>query len=222
VAGFVGLQRHRAQLRHLESIEEFVQLRNWPMAAVAVEGLLREPPRTAAVRVQALIFLANVLARYHRFTDAIAVQNHLLETVPMDAGTDYGLRIGRVMAMLREDHLFDADRAISALRRLGDRADSAGLGLIELYRDVKTGHPAEAIETFEQRLAIMRDKLGHRVADAHALAARAYDLLDRTEEARAAWARATTLAPAIELTRRYPEIERTAAKFSPTVAPVGM
>lgn len=219
---FTSVRRHRDEVRQLEAAEEFVQLRNWPAAAMALDGLLNAPPRSPAVRVQGLIFLASVLARYGRFEDAIAVQNYLLDTVSMDGTTEYGLRVGRAMGMLHEDHLFDADRAISELRRMGDRNESAGLALVEIYRDVKTGHPAEAIEVFEQRLAVMRDKLGHRVADAYGLAARAYDLLNREDDARRAWSRATLLSPGIELTRRYPEIERTAAKFAPSMAPVGM
>ncbi|HLL91018.1 MAG TPA: hypothetical protein VK324_17085, partial [Tepidisphaeraceae bacterium] len=167
--------RVRADQRQLEAIEELVQLRRWDHAAMAVQELLSRPARSHGVRAQALIFLAAVLARYRRFEDAIAVQNHVLEHVPMDANTSHGVRLGRAMAMLHEDHLFDADRAIADLRRGGGRDSSAGLALVEIYRDVKTGHPQEAVELFESRLGQMRDKLGHRVADAYALAARAYD-----------------------------------------------
>jgi hypothetical protein len=96
------------------------------------------------------------------------------------------------------------------------------LALVELYRDVKTGHPDDAIALFEQRIAMMREKLSHRVGDAHALVARAYDLLDRDNEARRAWERATLLTPAVELVRRYPEVEKTAAKYPASPAPAGM
>lgn len=228
VSSTLTLRRHRAEARQLEAVEEFVQLRNWPAAGIALEGLLRgeRPPRNPAVRVQGLIFLAVVLARYGRFTDAIAVHTYLLERVSLDPGTNYGLRVGRAMAMLREDHLFDADRAIGELRRLGDRSGTgdaaAGLALVEMYRDVKTGHPAEAVATFDRRFNNLRERLGHRLADALALVAKAYDSLDRSEEARASWHRATLLAPAIELTRRYPELATTAAKYESATAPVGM
>jgi len=52
----------------------------------------------------------------------------------------------------------------------------------------------------------MRRMLGHRLADAWGLAARAYDLLGREPEARQAYANATVLAPQVELSRRYPEL----------------
>ena len=41
------------------------------------------------------------------------------------AAQAHGLRLARAMAMLREDHLFDADRAISELRRQVSRAGRA-------------------------------------------------------------------------------------------------
>ena len=138
----------------------------------------------------------------------------------LDPASAYGLRLGRAMALLSEDHLVDADRAISELRRLGppDR-DSGGLALVEIYRDVKTGHPSEAVELFEKRRTSLRDHLGHRVADAYALAARAYDLLGRREEAQDAFAKATLLAPPPELYRRYAEVEKLKDRYTPTPAP---
>jgi tetratricopeptide (TPR) repeat protein len=158
-----------------------------------------------------------VLARYGRFDDAIAVQNHLLETSVAGGPAAYGLRLGRAMAMLQEDHLFDADRAISDLRRSGD--GSGALALVEMYRDVKTGHPAEAIELFEQRATQMRDQLGHRLADAYGLLARAYDLLNKSAEAASAFRKATVLCPAVELVRRYPELQKLVGRYEPTAGP---
>ena len=122
------------------------------------------------------------------------------------------------MSMLHEDHLFDADRAISELRR-GPAAGSGALALLEIYRDVKTGHPAEAVELFEQKLPVLRDQLGHRSADAYALAARAYDLLGREADARTAFRNATLLAPVVELFRRYPEVQKLADRYKPAPAP---
>jgi tetratricopeptide (TPR) repeat protein len=84
---------------------------------------------------------------------------------------------------------------------------------------VKTGHPAEAIEMFDKTLPALRRQLGHRVSDAYALAARAYDFLSRPDEAQAHWERATLLSPAIELQRRYPELSVMTGKYQPAVAP---
>jgi hypothetical protein len=120
---------------------------------------------------------------------------------------------------LREDHLFDADRAISELRRTEGAAGSGALALVEIYRDVKTGHPDDAIKTCEQKLPAMREQLGHRVGDAYGLVARAYDLLNRPAEAADAWRRATLLGPAIEMIRRYPELQKLVGRYENAAAP---
>lgn len=212
-------RKHREEQRQLESAEELVQLRRWPEAAMMLGGLLSRPARSPGLRVHALIFLSSVLARYHRFDDAILVQNHLLENVLLDPGTTHALKLGRAMAMLRQDHLVDADRAIGDLRRSVGDGESAGLALIEIYRDVKTGHPAEAIEIFDHRVSALRQQLGHRVGDAYALLARAYDMLNRTDEARVAFEKATLLEPLIELERRYPEVSVLKQRYAPAHPP---
>jgi tetratricopeptide (TPR) repeat protein len=219
---WAAVRRARVEQMRIESIEELVQLRRWPLAAIILNGMLSQPTRSAHGRVQALIYLTAVLARYGRFADAIAVQEHLLDHVEMDPGTDYGLRLGRAMALLHEERLFDADRAINELRRTCPDQSSAGLALVEIYRDVKTGHPAEAIELFNAKLSVLRAQLGHRTADAWGLAARAYDLLDRHDEAGAAYANATLLAPAAELHRRYAEVATLSGKYPCSEAPVEM
>src|SRR6478672_83740 len=58
---------HKAEQLQLEAIEELVTLRRWPQAAMVIETLLMQPTRTQQTRIQALIYLAGVLSRYHRF-----------------------------------------------------------------------------------------------------------------------------------------------------------
>lgn len=218
-AYLVFVVRHfRAAQQQVQQIGELVQLRRWPEAAVALETYLSEPAQTQQLQFQALAFLAPVLARLGRFEDAIVVQTHLIDDGRIDPSGLAALKLGRAMTMLHEDHLFDADRAISELRR-SPAAGSAALALLEIYRDVKTGHPAEAVELFEQKLPVLRDQLGHRAADAYALVARAYDLLGREAEARTAFHNATLLAPVVELFRRYPEVRKLADSYQPAPAP---
>jgi cytochrome c-type biogenesis protein CcmH/NrfG len=184
--------------------------------------MLSQPARSDHGRIQALIFLAAVLARYGRYGDSITVHDYLLDHVDLDPGTEYGLRLGRAMALLQEDRLFDADRAINELRRAAGDADSAGLALVEIFRDVKTGHPAEAVEIFNAKLTALRQQLGHRCADAWALVARAYDLLERPADAQTAYANATLLAPERELQRRYSEVAKLGGKYVASPAPPEM
>jgi tetratricopeptide (TPR) repeat protein len=215
---FYTVKRYRADQRRVEQVGELVQLRRWADAALAVNQYLSQPARTQAFRVQGLVYLSYVLARLHRFEEALKVQNLLLEEGILDESSTATLKISRAMSMLREDHLFDADRAISELRR-SVAGGSAGVALVEIYRDVKTGHPEEAVEMFEKKREILRDQLGHRIGDVYALVARAYDLLGREGEAGAAFHDATLLSPVGELFRRYPEVEKLKGKYQPAGAP---
>lgn len=221
----------------LDAASELITLRRWPDAAIALQDLLSQPMRSPGARVQSLIYLAGVLGRYHRFEEAIQVYDYLLSEFAVDPQTQQALKLGRAMSFLRNDQLFDADRAISDLRRSARRNstdepaegdepsapvqlnESAGLALLEMYRDVKTGHPDEAIAIFQKSKDDIRRQFGHRVADAYALAAKAYDLLNREPEARQAFLDATILAPLSELTRRYPEVQSLVRKFPSAAAP---
>jgi tetratricopeptide (TPR) repeat protein len=214
-------KRRRDEMQQIESIEELVHLRRWSEAAGILQRLLSKPTRTPQARVHALLFLSTLLGRYHRFDDAVIVQNYLLEHVQLDPASDYALRLGRAMAMLQADHLFDADRAIADLRKTNaqNENDSGGLALVEIYRDVKTGHPDEAVQMFEAKLPVLRKQLGVRVGDAYALAARGYDLLGRPDDAAQNFERATLLTPVEELVRRYAEVKPLTLKFQPAARP---
>jgi hypothetical protein len=186
-------------------------------------------------RVGALLSLATILTRYHRFSDARVVHDALLE--PDDAGLPdpsigHAVKVARAMTLLRDDLLVDADRAMGELRRdvtmardsvrraRGTEAAadvrSGGLAMLDLYRDVKTGHPDEAIVVFERSIGWLPDALGPRVADAWVLAAAAYDRVGRPEDARQAYANATALTPAVELHRRWPETAGLAERYAAT------
>jgi tetratricopeptide (TPR) repeat protein len=209
--------------QRVQQVEDLVQLRRWQEAAMLLEALMSRPMRNPVARWRAMVMLSAVLMRYHRFEDAIAVHDLLLSEQGLDSRSEYGIRVARAMAMLRLDRLYDADRAISELRRMTVRsddrrrpeeiggwmpaaADSAGLALVEMYRDVKTGHPQEALDLFRDALPTLRRQLGVQSGQAFALAARAAELLGREDDARRWWQDATTLVPASELLRRYTEI----------------
>lgn len=293
----------RARLRERRAVEaagELIQRRRWSDAGLLLEMILSRPMRAEPTRIRALTLLSLLLTRYQRGEQALGVQDALLAEDWADGLTVLTVKLVRATALLREDRLFDADRAIADLRRevarlrravaqriedlarhksdlarvradaaadaandVGRQAQSmaaavtkegaadgdessdesadpaealldadevrdgqgivaeasAALSLIEIYRDVKTGHPADALETYQANLTSLRDTLGHRVADAHALAARALDLLGRAQEAATAYQRATLLAPAGELHRRYSELDALIGRFTPAPAP---
>jgi tetratricopeptide (TPR) repeat protein len=208
----------RRQQQTVDAIEEMMQLRRWEPAGMLLDRFLSTPVRSPRVWATALVRFAELLGRYHRFEDALVVQNFLIENELLDESSEYFLRLGRTMAMLREDHLVDADRAISDLRRRGPR-DGGGLALVEMFRDVKTGHPDEAIEIYSKSQMALRQQLGHRVADAHALAALAFDLQGDPGAAQIAYEKASLLAPLAELQRRYPDLLKLVEKYKPVTAP---
>jgi len=224
LVGLTAYNYHQARARRkeqaqVEAAEELVQLRRWPQAAMALQSVLSRPAYLPMARFQALLYFTSVLSRFHRFDDVIEICDHLLQILPPTAPPVHMIKVTRGMALLRQDRLFDADRAISDLRRFPQSNESGALALLELYRDVKTGHPNEALEMFGVRRDQIARQLGHRVADAYVLAAKAHDLLGHTDAAQAAYEAATLLAPAGELRRRYPEIADLAAKYRQTEAP---
>jgi tetratricopeptide (TPR) repeat protein len=214
------VRRLRRQQHIVDSIDELMQLRRWEPAGMLLDRFMSAPVRSGRLWTTSLVQLASILGRHHRFEDAMKVQDFIIDNELLDDHGDYIVRLGRAMAMLHEDHLVDADRAINDLRRRGPSEGTGGLALVEIYRDVKTGHPDEAIEVFAKHLPQLQQQLGHRVADAHALVARAHDLLGRDDEAHAAYERATLLAPLSELQRRYPDVmKQLAAKYPAAIAP---
>jgi tetratricopeptide (TPR) repeat protein len=210
----------RMEQNQLQAIEELLQLRRWAEAAAMLIGLLSAPMRSHSSRALALIFLAKAMARFHRWGEVVEVCEHLLSADMLDGDTAHALRLERAMSLLHEDRLFDADRAIAELRRSPQAAGSGGLALVELYRDVKTGHFDDAMARFAEKLPLMRRQLGVRVADAHALVARAHDLLERSREAAASWRKATLLSPPGELARRYAELATMVQRYEAAQAPV--
>jgi hypothetical protein len=219
VWGVIQNRARRTEFARLEAAEELVQLRRWPQAAILLQSILSSPARSHQARLQALACFVGVLARFHRFEDVLTVTDHLLQTVPLDSPGVHAVRLSRAMALLREDRLYDADQAISELRRSPEAANSGGLALLELYRDVKTGHASEALELFSEKRDLIRRQFGHRLADAFVLAATAHDQLNQGGPAADAYRTATLLAPAVELHRRYPETSKLAGRYQPQPAP---
>jgi len=218
VATYSTAQAIRAEHDRIVRIEELVMLRAWPQAAGELWLALSQPMYSHASRVQGLLYLGSVLSRYHRFADAIRVHDYVLEHVELEGPLGVSVRVARAMAMLRDDRLFDADRAIAELRRM-TAGESAGVTLVELYRDVKTGHPGEAVELFRSKQSLLGPQLGHRAADAYVLAAKAFAMIGDESASRACYEKATFLAPPAELARRYPEVVDLTEKFAPAPAP---
>jgi tetratricopeptide (TPR) repeat protein len=230
----------RDEQTELLAIEDLLALKRVEQVAPRLHWIMLRPMRAPEGRLRALLLLATTLTRMQRYDDAILVYNELIETERVAGPGGAMVKLGRAMAMLHADHLYDADRAINDLRRLIDRGGAgvemlqmddsvpapaadpmsiAALRLVELFRDVKTGHFAEAIDLFHAHRDTIRRGLGHRVAEAHALAAVAYDRASRPADAARAFADATALQPMAELLNRYVEVRPLIAKYAPTPVP---
>jgi hypothetical protein len=232
-------RRAAAESEAVAALDELVQLRRWPEAANVAHRILSQPMLMPDRRLFALMGLASLLSRYHRFADARLVHDALLNPEPgepiIDPTLAHSVKVARAMSLLREDHLVDADRAMSDLRREVNQArdeirkeegveksrkvQSAGVVLLDLYRDVKTGHPQETVDGFNKAMPALRDQLGIRVADAWVLVAAAHHVLRQVGEAERAYQNATTLVPAVELHRRYPETKFLSDIFTPVAWP---
>jgi hypothetical protein len=223
----------------VDELEGLVALRRVEEAAGPLQRLMSRPMRAVDNRLRAMLLLGAVLARMDRHDDALSVFDTLIDQEGLAGPGGATVKLARAHEMLRADRLYDADRAINDLRRLLDRggvtaevqqfddtidwrpdpAALAGLRLLELHRDIKTGHDAEALLHFTTELDLLRNGLGHRVADAHALAAVAAHRMNEPALAQQRFADATALAPLSELVKRYSDLWPLCSVYQPTPPP---
>lgn len=200
----------RDEQRRAEALQDAIRLRRWPTAYRMVSDLVAVKGRNPRAQVQILTLLTLLLGREGRFDEAAALQGALLQRITGPAAAT--LRVGRIMALLRCDRLVDADAVLRDLQRSvasGEAPAEAtgGLRLTEMLRDLVTNHLEEVLAAYHHHLNELREGLGVRVADAHAVAAVAFHRLGEMENAAEAWRKATLLTGPAELVRRYPEAE---------------
>jgi hypothetical protein len=226
-------RRVRDEERQVDAAELALRLGQFDPAAIAVSKALSMPMLSPLNRVRALGVYVGLLSRFGRYEDvAHAVEAVLADGVPVSMVAP--LRAARVYAMLRDDRLVDADRALTELRRMSagswagdqhgdDAMDDAGetLGarakalamLAEAYREVRTGHADDLLARHAQRRPVVVSHLASRVADLDAMVAWAALRMGDESRAEGLWKLATTLTPGEELVRRYPELSDVARRF---------
>lgn len=199
--------------------EAAIMLRRHDAATWELAALVGAPMLSPLARARALAAYVTMLARTGRHDEAVRATDALLAEGVPDAMVP-ALRAVRTIALLRDDRLIDADRAINDLRKLGrDGQPGAFLALVEAYRDVRTGHGDDVLSHHTRRRALVRDALGTRVADLDALAAWAALRHGDEPGAAALWRRATVVRPAPELIWLYPELAEVAARLAPPNSP---
>lgn len=238
IVAWIIARSFQDEIRTLARVDDWLYVGRDQEAALALHVMMSRPMRTEDNRVRALAQLASALARLNRTEDALLVYDAALKTPHFAGLAGAALKLERTWAVLKNDHLYDADRGIVDLRRLmkqwNDRRPDflpprdglapgdhliAGVKLLEIYRDVKTGHAEEALAVFDADLPLLRAALGHRLSEAYALAALAHEQLLRPDTAAEYFAAATTLKAVSELVFAYPELRAIAAKYPFTLAP---
>lgn len=186
--------------------EEAQRLGRPDVAASLLGRVLANTMVSPVHRLQALGTYVAALARGGRYEEAVGAADAMMsEGVPPELAVR--LRSAKVYALLREDRLADADRALGELRRMGREGPvGAALALAEAYRDVRTGHGADLLEAHPAMRELVARFLGARVGDIEALAAWARHRAGDLAGARRHWRRATLLQPVPELLQRYPEL----------------
>jgi tetratricopeptide (TPR) repeat protein len=246
--GFVGIMLYlwllvrdlKQESALLNRIEDGMMLKSYVFVAEQLQRLMSQPMRSDPSRLRAMILLASLLAKLGRYEESLNVYNELVDLQQIAGPSRAMVKLSRAMVMLQSDHLYDADRAIHELRRLIDRGGAeqelqridpyhastspeetfvGALRLVELYRDVKTGHAQEAIEIFENHLPVMVRGLGHRVGDAYALVAVAHDRLGQTDQAAKRFQDGTTLQGISDLLNRYVELRPLVTRYAPMPVP---
>ncbi len=227
------IKNQRSENAQLNQIEDQIALKRYPEAASMLQYMMSTPMRTQPNRLRAMFLLGAVLSRMLRFEDALIPFNSLIQDEELVGPAGVAVKLGRAMAMLHSDHLFDADRAISDLRKTIDRPTEgqeftynqsespvmAALRLVELYRDVKTGHADEAVKLFERDQQLLTSGLGHRVGEAYALVAVAYDRMNQSVRAQDCYSSGTALQPAGDMLNLYPELRVLLGKYQPATPP---
>ncbi|MFN4243852.1 MAG: hypothetical protein ACK4PI_11525 [Tepidisphaerales bacterium] len=212
------LKREERELRWAMEAELY---RRFGTVAAIINKLLSSPMLSPMHRAIALRMYIGGLVDRRRYAEALdAAERLLAEGVPEELVPE--LQAIRVEALLREDRLLDADRALAELRqdpaKLGDV--TRGLtAVLSMVRDVMTGHPDEALETYARHRTGVMLELGSMVSRADAAAAAAAHQRGLPELAAACWRRATCLESPAELVRELPCLSDVARTYPAAEVP---
>jgi hypothetical protein len=214
----------RNEERRVAALEDARRRGDSGWLRLAISDMLGRSMMSPLNRVRALEVYVHLLSDSGRFEEASeTVEGMLADGVPLTMVAP--LRAARVYAMLRDQRLVDADRALSELRRTDpdvelSRQGEALVVLLQLYRDAVTGHGEEALRLLDAKRGVVARQLGVRVAEADALGAHAALSVGRPDEAALLWSRATLLLTPQALLARYPQLQSTSSQLPAAPTPV--
>jgi tetratricopeptide (TPR) repeat protein len=215
IGGFVAWVLHRKTAaakaqRGIASAHELTALRQPREAIGAAWAILPRLKPWPELHVRAVMLLAANLMRVRAFDAAAHAHDYLLEHIPRQHPAGLTTQLQRIMALLQEHRLADADDALRALPRTELPPISEAMRrLAELYRQVKTNNLAEAREQIEaDGLVDALQPLGADGGLGYAMAAVVCDLDGDADQAETWWRRATRLIAPHALAYHLPEAAR--------------
>lgn len=162
----------------------------------------------ADFHVQAVMLMATNYMAVRAFEPAVAAQDYLIEHLPEQHPVGRVVRLQRLLGLLHEDRLSDADDQLRKLERTDlDPMGRAMLRAARMYQQIKTGHTEDAAEQIDAD-SLMNDMrwAGTDGGVGYGLAAAALLAEGRADEAQTWWHRATLLLPPESITRDVPEL----------------
>lgn len=213
LAGYVLYQRSAAGAaqRAVRRVGELTMLRHHDAGLRDAWKSLGELRKHPGLYVQAALLLSANLMATRRHEAALAAQDQLLETVPPDHPVARVVAMQRVMSLLHEERLADAD---AALRR-SDPGNTAPLGramsaFARLYQSMRTNQFDQIVESPE-RLPQQLRPLGLDAGYGYGMVAAAMHAHGRHDEAARWWKLATLLLPASTIMNAIEETRPLAA-----------
>lgn len=211
-AMFIWIANKRRDLllaqQGVRQVQELTALRR-PMDAIQVAWhLLPNLAKYPDMFVQGVMLLGSNLMAVRAWDPAIEAQSFLLEHVPAEHPTGRMIRAQRLLALLHDERLADADAQLRNLQRVQLDPIAASLTqLAQLYQQVKTHHDVDAIASFAdsdpQRVFA---PLGTEAGYGYAMLALAAYRTQQHDMAAVWWRRATLLIPPHDLELDLPEL----------------
>jgi len=218
IHGSARLRGLRDLERVANAIAEQAMLRRYRPALRRAWLVLPRLVRHPSLHGRVVATMAHCLDDLGAHESAMAAYDHLLAGMPDAGPATMHVRISRAIAALRTDHLADGDEALRRSRGaiglyLGTPIGGA-FRMAQLVQDVRTHHYTDALE-FAPTLVDDLRPLGIEAGFGYALMALCMSNARPADPAAAAqvepptrwWSRATTLLPAEQLVREFPELE---------------
>jgi len=195
----------------LRTVRELTLLRRPAEAGRHAWHLIPDLTRFADFHVQTVMLLATNYMAQRAFDPAVTAQDYLIEHLPEAHPVNRVVRLQRLLGLLHEDRLSDADDELRKLERTQlDPIGQAMLRVARLYQQLKTHHAQDAVARIDEDGDELIDQMrcaGVNGGVGYALAAAAYLAVGRDDDARTWWRRATLLIPPAVLAADAPEIQ---------------